>query len=105
MPDVRLGDMECLIGLSERGIGYIVQRSPYIRDHDILMEEIDEDNGFEFSFYPAARHPGIYRCTIHTWSHQDHTGEWEVGIDVLIIQPLWVNTAINLKSKSDEKPL
>ena len=88
MGNVTLKKLECLVVLDEAGDGWVIARSEYIRDRDILMEMSTEDNGFHHEWSKGFC-LGVYLLKIKPWGHQDYQGEWNSGIDVVEATPLW----------------
>lgn len=85
---MRLADKQCLVAITENGGDLILARSEWIRHHDVLIEESAEDNGFNHGWSKDLT-PGVYLVTIHPWGYQGYDGEWDSGIDVKKIEPLW----------------
>lgn len=83
-----LRDKQCLVCITEQGMEWILARSEWIKTHDILIEESAEDNGFNHGWSEGLR-PGVYLVDIKPYSHQSMEGEWDIGVDVMKIKPIW----------------
>jgi len=86
---------ECIVSLAENGTGYIIARSDDIVARDILIEDTAEDCGFNISWDDNLL-VGTYKLKIKPWAHQCLEGEWDCGIDILEVTPLWTVPAIEL---------
>lgn len=89
MNGVTLADNECIVAIDESGTGWILARSEKYRDTDVLTECSAEDNGFN-SNWDKGLSVGVYFVTLKPWSSQSYDGDWDCGIDVLSVKPLWV---------------
>lgn len=86
--EVELGELECVVALTETSIGQIVVRSNHIKEVDLLMEETTEDNGFN-SNWDDILNPGLYKVSLKPWSRVTSEGEIDTGIDVVRIESLF----------------
>jgi len=84
-----LADNECIVALDDGGTGWILARSKKFRQTDVMPECSAEDNGFNHSWSQGLV-VGVYRLTIKPWSARCYEGDWDCGIDVTGIKPLWV---------------
>lgn len=83
-----LGEMECLVALGDDGTGWVIAKSDTIRERDILIESSTDDNGFNSS-WDRGLTVGLYLVTIEPWATKDYDGDYDCGIDVIEVRPLW----------------
>lgn len=83
-----LTGLQCIVALSDTGSGYIIDQSDECREKDVIPEYSTEDSGFNPSWDKGLT-TGLYLCTIDPWAFQGFEGEWEAGIDVTKVEPLW----------------
>lgn len=95
MNGVVLADDQCIVALDEGGTGWILSKSKRYRDTDLLAECSAEDNGFN-SGWDKGLSVGLYLLTLRPWAHQCYEGEWDTGIDVTNVRPLWTISPINI---------
>lgn len=95
MNGVVLADNQCIVALDEGGTGWIIARSEKISETDLLMECSAEDNGFN-SGWEKGLSVGLYLVTLKPWAYQCHEGEWDSGVDVANVRPLWIISPINI---------
>ena len=86
--EIQLGQYECIVTITERGSGWVIAQSDFLKERDVLLEESTEDNGFCLG-WDEGLSVGVYLLTIEPWGHQDYSGEWDCGINVKSIQPMW----------------
>jgi hypothetical protein len=83
-----LTGLQCIVALADNGSGYILDQSDECREKDVIPEYSTEDSGFNPSWDKGLT-TGVYLCTIKPWACQDFEGEWDAGIDVTKVEPLW----------------
>lgn len=88
MGGMKLADNECLVALDEAGTGWIIARSDAYRDKDVLMECSAEDCGFN-SGWDKGLSVGVYLVTLKPWADQSWDGDWDGGVDVIDVKPMW----------------
>ena len=102
----QLTGMQCIVALSDCGSGYIIDQSDECRKKDVIPEYSTEDSGFNPSWDKGLT-TGVYLCTIKPWAFRDYEGEWDGGIDVVKVEPLWTiadkppPTIADLKREND----
>lgn len=89
MNGVVLADNECIVAIDDCGTEWILAKSEEYRATDVLPECSAEDNGF-YANWDKGLSVGVYLLTLRPWSAQTYDGEWDCGIDVLSVKPLWV---------------
>lgn len=95
MNGVVLADNQCIVALDEGGTGWILARSEKYRNTDVIPECSADDNGFNGG-WDKGLSVGLYLVTIQPWSDQSYEGEWDVGVDVIGVRPLWTISPINI---------
>lgn len=102
MNGYKLADWQCIVALDESGTGWIIARSDFIRDRDVLTECSAEDNGFNHN-WDSVLSVGVYLLTLKGWSHHDSiTGDIDCGLDVVKCEPLWVIQEMNYRLSAQE---
>jgi hypothetical protein len=91
-----LADDECIVSLAENGTGYIIARSNWLIERDVLLEETVEDCNFTDSWDQGLL-VGVYKLNVEPWSD----GVGEAGISVNKVTPLW--TAPKNKPNTEPK--
>lgn len=85
---------ECIVSIGEDGTGHIIARSDAIIEKDILIENTAEDCNFN-SDWDKGLLVGTYKLRISSWSSgPDMEGDYDCGIDVEQVTPLWTVPAI-----------
>lgn len=95
MNGVALEENQCIVAMDEGGTGWILARSGKWRDTDVLPECSAEDNGFN-SGWDKGLSVGLYLLTLKPWSDQSYDGDWDCGVDVSHVRPLWTISPINI---------
>ena len=85
---MKLASNECIVALDECGTGWVIAQSDVFRDSDVLTECSADDCGFN-SGWDKGLSVGVYLLELLPWSHQDWQGEWDGGVDVTSVKPLW----------------
>ena len=90
---VKLPDNQCVVALDEGGTGWLLARSENYRSTDVLPECSTEDNGFNRT-WDNGLSVGVYLLTLRPWADQGHEGDWDAGVDVVAVKPLWTIAAL-----------
>ena len=88
LDSMKLADNECIVALDDAGAGWIIAKSDAYRDTDVLSECSAEDCGFNSGWTKGLK-VGMYLVTLKPWSDQSYDGDWDAGVDVIGVKPLW----------------
>ena len=81
-------DFWCVVALDDHGDVWIIRRSHDAIVRDVLMEFAAEDNGMDLAWCKG-RTAGLYRLNIKPWGVQSFDGEYDTGVDVADVVPLY----------------
>lgn len=88
---VELKRNQCIVAIGENGVSWILARSEFHREHQVLEENETEDCAFGPSDWDKGLSVGVYLLCLKPWSSEcGRTGEIDCGIDVTKITPLWI---------------
>ncbi|THK38131.1 hypothetical protein EHS39_11650 [Ensifer sp. MPMI2T] len=87
---------QCIVAIDEGGTGWIIARNDKDRETDVLPEVSAEDNGFN-SGWDSGLSVGVYLVTFKAWAYQCYEGDWDAGVDVIKVEPLWQIPEMNYR--------